>query len=45
MLDDLGFAWSAEERFQELWEQKFQQLKAYAEEHGHCHVPRRQSKR
>lgn len=41
LLDDLGFAWSAEERFQELWEQKFLQLKAYSEEHGHCQVPRR----
>ena len=45
MLDDLGFAWSAEERFQELWEQKFLQLKAYAEEHGHCQVPRRPNDR
>jgi len=40
MLDALGFTWSSELRFQELWEQKFNQLKAFVDLHGHCQVPR-----
>ena len=35
-LDDLGFAW---DRFEEAWEAKFQQLKAYKSMNGNCNVP------
>eukprot|EP00934_Nitzschia_sp_Nitz4_P006545 Nitzschia sp. Nitz4//scaffold46_size129759//12831//13895//NITZ4_003481-RA/size129759-processed-gene-0.152-mRNA-1//-1//CDS//3329552535//6535//frame0 len=43
LLDDIGFAWSAKERFLEIWEQKFTQLEAFSHEHGHCQVPRRRN--
>ncbi|WP_205620769.1 helicase associated domain-containing protein, partial [Roseivivax marinus] len=35
-LDDLGFSW---DRFEEAWEAKFQQSKAYKSTNGNCNVP------
>ena len=37
-LEELGFKWNLHEA---AWEEKFQQLKAYSEENGHCDVPQR----
>mmetsp|Transcript_25554 Transcript_25554/g.55861 ORF Transcript_25554/g.55861 Transcript_25554/m.55861 type:complete len:545 (+) Transcript_25554:278-1912(+) len=39
LLDELNFAWTAEERFSQLWDMMFDELKDYVEEHGHCKVP------
>ena len=36
MLLELGFVWNAHDA---LWEEKFQELVSYANEHGHCNVP------
>lgn len=38
-LDAAGFAWSVKDT---LWEERLDELRAFAEEHGHCHVPRSQ---
>ena len=35
-LEDIGFIWSA---LDAQWEVRFQKLKAYKEERGHCNVP------
>ena len=35
-LDDLGFDWHP---IRSAWEQRFQELKAFVEKHGHCRVP------
>ena len=37
-LEELGFQWSK----QYPWEARFEQLKEFKEEHGHCNVPQRQ---
>ena len=38
-LDELGFDWqSKEERFERMWNEQYQQLKAYREVHGDCDV-------
>jgi hypothetical protein len=36
-LDDLGFCWAVRET---NWEQRFSELQAFWEKHGHCDVPR-----
>lgn len=35
-LDDLGFAW---DHLAEQWEEGFDALSAYKEQHGHCRIP------
>lgn len=35
-LNDLGFSWAPKE---ELWEQHYQELRAFKKKHGHCRVP------
>ena len=37
-LKELGFKWPSALR-EARWEERFQQLKAFKEEHGHCKVP------
>ena len=41
-LDRIGFAWTVKLDHGTAWEIKFNQLKKYVEEHGHCLVPVRQ---
>ena len=36
-LDELGFVWDPSEQF---WHDRFEELKLYKEEHGHCFVPK-----
>lgn len=40
-LDDVGFAWTTERTKQQTkeWQARFQQLKRFKEEYGHCLVP------
>lgn len=40
-LDELGFVWSTErtKRQNDNWESRFEQLKQYKAQHGHCQVP------
>ena len=37
-LDELGFRWDTTKEV--TWEERFQRLKEFKEEHGHCNVPR-----
>lgn len=37
-LDDIGFSWET----RSTWEHRFQQLKDYYNQHGHCNVPNRE---
>lgn len=41
LLEEVGFAWSTErsKKQDEDWQARFQQLKQYQEQHGHCMVP------
>ena len=36
MLTNAGFIWSAHEA---LWQEKYQRLESYRQQHGHCDVP------
>ncbi len=39
-LDDLGFAWRADDaRQDDLWERRLRQVVAFKERHGHCRIP------
>ena len=38
-LEELGFRW--ETATKRSWDERFQQLKEFKEEHGHCNVPRK----
>ena len=40
-LEDLGFQWEIAEIESDRWEARFQELKEFKEEHGHCDVPRK----
>lgn len=44
LLDEIGFIWSAQDRFNSQWENFFQQLATFQQEHGHCKVPCKQEK-
>lgn len=37
-LDELGFVWEPRD---EKWDQRFEELKAFQEEQGHCNIPQR----
>ena len=40
-LSDMGFEWSVKkEREDATWDQRFEELKKFRDEHGHCRVPR-----
>lgn len=41
LLDDIGFAWTAADRFKQLWDQMYSKLKAFKDANGHCQVPQR----
>jgi RNase H-fold protein (predicted Holliday junction resolvase) len=42
MLNDIGFEWSRAPV--DSWDERFEQLKAFQKERGHCHVPGTQNK-
>ena len=43
-LSDMGFEWSVlKERFEAVWNQRFDELREFQEEYGHCRVPQRSS--
>ena len=40
-LSDMDFQWSVmKERNNATWDQRFEELKKFRDEHGHCRVPR-----
>lgn len=39
LLEELGIVWEAAD-YDEMWEQKFDELQSYADANGHCRVPR-----
>lgn len=39
-LESIGFEWSVRESPDEVWEKKYNMLKAFKEKHGHCDVPK-----
>ena len=41
LLDEINFGWSATERFQQLWDQRYELLKEYRYKNEHCLVTRR----
>ena len=44
-LSDMGFEWSVKkERDDAIWNQRFEELREFNEEHGHCRVPRSSKK-
>ena len=41
-LSDMGFEWSVKkERDDAIWNQRFEELREFKDEHGHCRVPRK----
>ena len=39
-LSDMGFEWSVKkERDDAMWNQRFEELREFKDEHGHCRVP------
>ena len=41
-LSGMGFQWSVKkERNNATWDQRFEELKKFRDEHGHCRVPRK----
>jgi hypothetical protein len=38
-LNDIGFEWFLQQRGHAPWDERFEQLKAFQKEHGHCRVP------
>jgi hypothetical protein len=42
-LKDIGFEWSLP-AYKDEWDERFEQLKAFQKEHGHCRVPGRRDK-
>ena len=42
-LADMDFQWIVLDR-KALWNQRFEELEQFKEEHGHCRVPRKTSK-
>jgi hypothetical protein len=41
-LSDMDFQWSVlKERNGALWNQRYEELRKFKDEHGHCRVPRR----
>ncbi|OEU11360.1 hypothetical protein FRACYDRAFT_143813, partial [Fragilariopsis cylindrus CCMP1102] len=39
-LSDMGFEWNVrKERDDAVWNQRFEELKKFRDEHGHCRVP------
>ena len=41
-LADMDFQWSVKkERNTAVWNQRYEELKIFKEEHGHCRVPRK----
>ena len=43
-LSDMGFEWSVlKERFEAVWNQRFDELREFQDKHGHCRVPQRSS--
>ena len=44
-LSDMGFEWSVKkERQDAMWNQRFEELREFKEEHGHCRVPKSSGK-
>ena len=44
-LADMDFQWSLKkEREHKMWNQRFEELKRFKEEHGHCRVPQKTPK-
>ena len=44
-LANMDFEWSVRKEGQDaLWNQRFEELQAFKEEHGHCRVPRNKPK-
>ena len=41
-LEDMGFQWSVRNN-DDFWNQRYEELKKFKEEHGHCSVPRKSS--
>ena len=45
-LEDMGFQWSVKkEREDAMWNQRFEELREFKEEHGHCRVTRKLSRK
>jgi hypothetical protein len=43
-LEDMGFQWSVKKEHEDaMWNQRYEELKKFKDEHGHCHVPRKSS--
>jgi hypothetical protein len=44
-LSDMNFQWSVlKERKDAVWNQRYEELREFKEEHGHCRVPQRLGK-
>ena len=44
-LSGMGFQWSVKkERNNATWDQRFEELKKFRDEHGHCRVPQKSGK-
>ena len=45
-LADMDFQWSVNKKEKEhtMWNQRFEELEKFKEEHGHCRVPQKTSK-
>ena len=45
-LEDMGFEWSVmKERNDAVWNQRFEELREFREDQGHCRVPPKSSKK
>jgi hypothetical protein len=42
-LSDMGFEWSVRDN-SDFWIQRYEELKKFKEEHGHCRVPKSSGK-
>ena len=43
-LEGMGFQWSVKKEGEDtMWNQRYEELRAFKERHGHCRVPQRSS--
>ena len=43
LLDQVGFDWCLDRNPEEKWRQRYEELKKYKKQYGHCNVPQRKS--